>query len=233
MSARDHEDYQDNIAAYVLGALPELEGELPERHLAGCESCRAEVDGLRPVTAAMLRSVPQVEPPPSLKASLMQTVNEEAALRAGPAEAPREKRRRNWFGGWTPRLAIGLAVVVLALVAVGIATDPFGGGSSKTTTITAQIDRKLMPAGSATLEVSGRNGEIKLKHAPIPPPGRVYQLWFQRGKMIERGGTFRPKADGSYDATVPVAGADAVMVTVENEGGAKAPTSPPVIQFTV
>ena len=231
MSARSHNEYQENIGAYVLGALPDLEVELLEMHLATCESCRAEVEELRPVTSALLRSVPQVEPPPSLKASLMRTVNEEAALRAGPRAAPAEKRRRRWFEGWSPRLAVGLAVGLIALaVGIGVATNQ--GGSSKTT-VTAQIDRKLMPTGSATLVVSGDNGELKLKNAPIPPSGRVYQLWFQHGKTIERGGTFTPMADGSYSASVPVSGADRVMVTVEDEGGAPAPTGPPVMQFNV
>jgi anti-sigma-K factor RskA len=234
MSVRSHEDYQENIGAFVLGALPELEAELMEKHLAGCESCRAEVDELSPVTAAMRRSVPQVEPPPSLKASLMRTVNEEAALRAGPLKAPREKRRWTWFEGWSPRLAAGIAVAVLALaVGIGVATDPFGGGGPSSTTITAQIDRKLMPTGTAVLQVSGRDGELKLRNAPAPPAGHVYQLWFQHGKTIERGGTFRPQADGSYRADLSVSDTDAVMVTVERAGGAPAPTGPPVMQFRV
>src|SRR3954463_3085934 len=98
MSTRSHEDYKDNIGAYVLGALPELEAEVLERHLATCESCRADVEELRPVTAAMARSVPQVEAPPSLKASLMEVVNSEAAARADAA--PRRTRDRRSFGSW-------------------------------------------------------------------------------------------------------------------------------------
>jgi hypothetical protein len=129
---------------------------------------------------------------------------------------------------------MGVAALVLAVgVAVGVATDPFAGGGSKTITITAQIDRQLMPTGTAVLLVSGSNGRLELKNAPAPPSGRVYQLWFQRGRTIERGGTFKPTPDGSYNATVSVAGAGAVLVTVEKAGGAGAPTGPPVMQFTV
>ena len=235
MSARSHDEYRENIGAYVLGALPELEAEVLEKHLAGCDDCRSEVDELRPVTAAMLRSVPQVEPPPSLKASLMRTVNEEAELR-GPATAkpPREKRRFRLFEGLTPRLAMGIAVAVLALgVVIGVGAERIGGGSGATT-VSAQIDRQLMPAGTAVLRVDGDQGKLTLKNAPAPPSGRVYQLWYQHGKMIERGGTFTPKPDGSYDASVPVSsGTNAVMVTVERDGGAPAPTGPPVMQFNV
>jgi anti-sigma-K factor RskA len=238
VNARSHEEYKENIGAYVLGALPELEAELLERHLTSCESCRAEVEQLQPVPAAIARSVPQVEPPPSLKASLMATVNAEAAARAAAAPAGRRRERRSfgsWIAGLQPRVAVALALGVLALgVVVGVAADKIAGGSGPaTTTVAAKIDRKQMPTGQASLVVNGSTGKLELTGAPQPPSGRVYQLWYQHGKTIERGGTFRPHSDGSYDADVPVAGANAVMVTVEHTGGAPAPTGPPVMQFAV
>ena len=230
MNARSHEDYKDNIGPYVLGALPELESELLERHLAGCETCRAEVERLQPVTAAMARSVPQVEPPPSLKESLMATVNAEAAT-------PAARRERRGFGAWIaglqPRMAVALAAAVLVLgVVVGVGIDKLAGGGG-TTTVAAQVDRKLLPTGQASLAVNGDTGRLELTGMPQPPRGRVYQLWYQHGKTIDRGGTFRPRNNGSYDADIPVGGADRVMVTVERAGGAPAPTGPPVMQFTV
>jgi anti-sigma-K factor RskA len=230
VNARSHEEYRENIGAYVLGALPELEAELIERHLAGCETCRAEVEELRPVTAAIARSVPQVEPPPSLKASLMEIVNAEAS----PAAKPR-RSFAGWFSALQPRMAAAMAVGVLALgVAVGVAVDQIAtSGGANTMTIAAKIDRKLMPTGDASLAVNGNKGTLELTGAPQPPPGRVYQLWYQHGKTIERGGTFRPRGDGSYNADVSVGDTDAVMVTVERAGGVPAPTGPPVMQFTV
>jgi anti-sigma-K factor RskA len=235
VNARSHEEYKDNIGAYVLGALPELEAELLERHLAGCESCRAEVAELRPVTAAIGRSVPQVEPPPSLKANLMEIVNAEAAARA--EAAPRRERRSfgSWFPRLQPRMAAALALGALALgVVIGVgASQLAGSGGGETKTVAAKIDRKLMPTGDASLQLKGDTGKLELTGAPQPPAGRVYQLWYQHGKAIERGGTFRPRSDGSYEADVSVAGTDRVMVTVERKGGAPAPTGPPVMQFPV
>lgn len=234
MTTRTHEDYKDNIGAYVLGALPELESELLERHLSGCETCRAEADELRPVTAALARSVPQVEAPASLKASLMAVVASEAAVRSGaPARQP---RRRRSFGTWVsnlqPRMAAAMALAVLALgVVVGVAADKLSTGGGSSTTIAAKIDRKLMPTGDALLEVKGNAAQLDLTGAPQPPAHHVYQLWFQHGKSIERGGTFRPNRDGTYRSDVSVANTDAVMVTVERAGGAPAPTGPPVMQF--
>jgi anti-sigma-K factor RskA len=235
MTTRSHEEYKDNIGAYLLGALPELEVELLERHLAGCETCRAEIEQLQPVTVALARSVPQVEPPPSLKASLMATVNAEAAMRAGtPVTAPRRERRSlaQWLSGLQPRMAAGMAVAVLALgVVVGVTAERLGGGTQSTRTLAAKIDRKLLPTGTASLEVKGSNAKLDLTNTPQPPAGRVYQLWYQHGKMIERGGTFRPRPDCSYRADVPVSGTNAVMVTIERAGGAPAPTGPPIMVF--
>jgi anti-sigma-K factor RskA len=235
VNARSHDDYRENIGPYVLGALPELDAELLERHLAGCASCRAEVEELRPVTAAMARSVPQVDPPASLKAGLMEVVNAEAAARMTTSPKRRRRSPGSWFSGLQPRMAAAMALAVLALgVVVGVTADKLAtGGAEKTTTVAAKIDRKLMPTGEALLAVNGGNATLRLSGAPQPPAGRVYQLWYQHGKTIERGATFRPGRDGSYRADVPVAGADAVMVTVERDGGAPAPTGPPVMRFTV
>jgi anti-sigma-K factor RskA len=231
MSSRTHEEYKENLGAYVLGALPELESELFERHLATCEDCRAEVEELRPVTGALARSVPQVEAPPELKESLMAIVNAEAAERGGATADPKPKRR--WFAGLQPRVAVAMALGVLALgVVVGVVADKIaGGGSTSSTTVAAKVDRARWGDGSATLEVSGDKGTLELSGAHQPPAGRVYQLWYQHGKMIERGGTFRPQTGGSYKAELPVKGANAVMVTVEREGGAPAPTGPPLLVF--
>ena len=235
MTARNHDEYRENIGPYVLGALPELDAELLERHLAGCESCRAEVEDLQPVTAAMARSVPQVEPPPSLKASLMEIVRAEAAARAGEAAGPRRERRSfgSWFSGLQPRMAAALAAAVLVVgVGVGVAVDKLASsGGTQTQTVAAKIDRGRIPTGNASLALSGDTGQLRVTGAPQPPTGRVYQLWYQHGKTIERGGTFRPAADGSYQARLPVNGANAVMVTVERQGGVPAPTGPPVMQF--
>ena len=57
-----------------------------ERHLRGCDDCRDEVERLRPAADALPRSVEQVEPPPSLKRSLMEVVEREARARRRGAE---------------------------------------------------------------------------------------------------------------------------------------------------
>jgi len=76
---------------------------------------------------------------------------------------------------------------------------------------------------------------VRLNGAPRLPVGRVYQLWIQRGKMIERGPVFTVDINGRGSSTIPggVRGADAVMMTVERAPGADAPTSAPIVRFNV
>jgi hypothetical protein len=234
VSARPHDEYQENIAAYVLGALPELDAHLLEQHLAGCESCQAEVELLRPVGHGLARSVPQVEPPASLKASLMRTVNEEAQRRE--ARAPRGILQR--LSALEPRIALAGALAVLAFgVVIGVGVDRLANHGAATHTIAAKIDRRLMPTGTAVLKVSAndRHATLEVSGAPAPPAGRVYQLWIQRGKTIKPGPVFTVGPHGSRSASVPggVRGAQAVMVTVEKAGGAQAPTGRPVMTIPV
>lgn len=238
MSTRSHSDYKDNIGAYVLGALPELEAEVLERHLAGCDECRADVAELQPVTNAIARSVPQVEPPASLKKSLMETVDAEAAVRSGSEGRARLQWRgiAAWLGGARPRLAMAGALAVLAIgVVIGVTAGQVSRDAGSRT-VAARIDRKLMPAGGAALEVTGDRSRatLKLTGAPAPPAGRVYQLWVQRGKTVERGPVFTVRG-GSAAKEIPggVRGANTVMVTLERAGGANAPTGPPIMSFTV
>ena len=68
MTRVDHTSFSDDVGAYLLGALTDLEREAFERHLAECAECRDEVERLRPAADALPRSVEQMEPPPSLKA---------------------------------------------------------------------------------------------------------------------------------------------------------------------
>ena len=83
----EHERHQEDVGAYLLGALEPAEQAAFEGHLAGCPECRAEVEQLRVAADALPRSVEPFAPPPSLKRSLMEAVREDAA-----AQRARERR---------------------------------------------------------------------------------------------------------------------------------------------
>jgi anti-sigma factor RsiW len=235
MSARDHAEYREEIGAYLLGALTDLERQAFERHVAGCAECRDELERLRPAADALPRSVEQVEPPPGLKTSLMEVVESEARERSGAPAArrrePRRRIRRPSLAGFRPALVA--AALALGLVAgFGVAQL---GGDDDARTVAATVDDARLPDASGTLQIQGdgEKGAILTLHG-MPPAGgeRVYQAWLQRDGTMVPQPTFEVRADGGAAVAVPedLSGAEAVLVTREARGGARAPSEQPLIR---
>jgi Anti-sigma-K factor rskA/Putative zinc-finger len=230
----DHTTHKDEVGAYLLGALTDPERELFEAHLATCADCRLEVERLQPAADLLPRSVEQVEPPPGLKASLMEVVQREAGERAGAPAGRRQRaalgeRLRGLFGPMRPALAAG--VLALGLL-VGFGVAQLGGEDSRT--ITASVDRDVLPDATANLEVlgDGEDGAIlRVQGMPSPGPGRVYQAWVMRDGMVEPEPTFEVRSDGGGAGAVPadLADAEAVLVTREQRGGATAPSEDAIL----
>jgi anti-sigma-K factor RskA/putative zinc finger protein len=243
VTATDHARYADDPGAYLLGALGEHERQAFEAHLAVCAECRQEVDRLRPAAEALPRSVTPLAAPPTLKRSLMEVVEQEAAERR-PARVRRPLRQRLTdlvpsFAGARPAVAWVSAAVLLAIgIAGGVGIGQLVSGEDEARTVSASVDRSRVPNGSASLVVpaGGRDGAILRVHGlPRLGPKRVYQVWVQRGHEVIPGPTFLPRADGSGAAAVPdsVDDADAVMVTREARGGAPAPGEDPIVRVRI
>ena len=142
--SRDHEQYEENVGAYLLGALTELEAEVFERHVASCASCRQDFEHMRVASEALPRAVEPVVPPASLKKSLMEIVNAEARERERVARS-RTWRDRLRLPQLRPAFALGMAAVLAVGVAIGIGVAGIGGSSSKT--VAAVVDHGRLPMG--------------------------------------------------------------------------------------
>lgn len=225
-----HERFEQELGAYVLGALEDDESRALEQHLDDCAYCRAEQQRLQLATDALPRSVLQVAPPPSLRESLMAEVY-------GEAPAGRRRRLRDLLpdlGGMRPQLAW---VSASFLLAVGIAC---GWGitqladSDDTRVISAQVDEQRVPFASASLVVhedSDGGAILRVNGMPSLPSHRVYQVWIQRGRELAPGTLFNVGEDGTGTPAVrSVDDAEAVLVTREAAGGARAPSEKPIVQ---
>jgi hypothetical protein len=233
VSQREHERYREDVGAYLLGALPDPDRQAFERHLAGCPECREDVERLRPAADSLPRSVEPLDPPASLKASLMESIQGDRAQTAPLGRRLAGRFRLPWRV--TPSLAWAAAAVLLA---VGIATG-FGVGRALeedgATTVAAEVDRTRMPRASGSLSVpeGGEAGAIlRLEGMPPPPGGRVYQAWLQRDGELEPHQTFEVGAGGTGAVAIPgdVSDAEAVLVTRERRGGAATPSEDPVVR---
>ena len=229
MTMRAHEEYEENVGAYLLGALTELEADVFERHLMGCESCRAEVERLRVAAEALPRTVTPMRPPPELKASLMEIVEGEAAAKEG-RRSRRSRLRLPQLLRVRPALALAGAALLL-FVGVGLGVALSGGDDSRT--LAAQVDGARLPGTTGSLMVGAgdQGGVLRVQNLPEAPGGRVYQVWLMRGNEVMPRALFVPRADGTGEAGIPddLEGYDAVLVTREPRGGARKPSEAPLL----
>lgn len=216
----DHARHQDDVGAYLLGALNDPERQAFERHVAGCSDCREELARLQPAADALPGSVQQFEPPPRLKASLMEVVEREA--RAEQPAAPRPRPRLRFF----MRPAFVAAALLVGLVA-GFAAAQLGGDEPRT--LAATVDR-AMPEAGGTLRVSDGEGTLRLHDMPELGGTRVYQVWLQHGDRMVPARTFEVGDDGRGAVELSdVDDADGVYVTREPRGGAEVPSEDPIV----
>ena len=238
MTARDHTAYRDEIGAYLLGALTDLERQAFEHHLESCPQCRDEIEQLRPAAESLPHSVEQVEPPPGLRTSLMEVVAKEARERPG-ATAPRRSLRERLLPAGLIRPALaGAALAVGLLAGFGVAQLGQDEGE-QVRTFAATVDDQRLPTadGNVKVEGDGENGAI-LRLTGMPSLGgeRVYQAWVQRSD-----GTFAPQPtfevgeDGNGAVAIPddLSDAEGVLVTREPRGGSTAPSEQPLLNVTL
>jgi anti-sigma-K factor RskA len=214
----EHGSHRDDVGAYLLGALNDLERQAFERHLRGCAECQEEVERLRPVAEALPGSVVQLDPPAGLKKRLMAEVEGEA-----PAERPAARRPRLRF----PRPAFVAAALLLGL-AIGFGVAQLGGDED-TRTVPVSV-AKAMPKAGGTLEVSDDSATLRLHDMPDLGSTRVYQVWLQHGDRLVPARTFEVGSSGRGDVELSdVGNADGVYVTREAPGGAQVPSEDPIV----
>jgi anti-sigma factor RsiW len=221
-----HADQVENVGAYALGALPELDAQVFERHLMSCDECQEELLRLNEAVEALPRSVAPHKPPPSLKASLMDVVNKEAE--------PTRRRRRFVVPQFRPAIAWAAAACVLAL-GIGYGLSELGDDEASTRTLSARVDDQRLPGATGSLSVSDSGSVLSVEGMPDAGRGRVYEVWVERDGEVEPASIFDVNDRGSGAAAVPgsLEDVDAVMVTREKRGGVEQPTEMPVIRVDV
>jgi hypothetical protein len=235
----EHDNFYEEIPAFMLGVLDPEEARALERHAEGCDRCQNELRWLTPAVRALPETVNLETPPPQLRARLMAEVRSDAAALAGPepAAAPERRGFGAWLRGlnvggltWKPLTGFAAAILIVAAFA-GYEVGNSGGGSGTSTPQISQVGPQKEPSGiTATVVRNGDRGSIKLTGVKTLPKGRVLEAWVQRGEDIEPvQALFVP--DGRGNAMTQIAdldGVERVMVTREPAGGTKAPTSTPI-----
>jgi anti-sigma-K factor RskA len=251
MTPLDREAMMDLVAAYALGVLPQSEAALVTAFILSDEEARAEYQALRPVADAIALSAE--EPVDSarsarMKERLMSRVRAEAAA---SNVVPLARGRRPALIGTALAAA---AAVVFALISTAqnlqLRSDLANANKQNAAmqssiaadmqlhvrerTMIADLmapDAERFPVAEGDVVRHGEHIYFALRSLPTLPKGKVYQAWtFIKGQKAPNPSvTFLPGPSGV--AVVALSGTAqnvaAVAVTVEPEGGSKAPTSKP------
>jgi anti-sigma-K factor RskA len=221
----------DLTAAYALDALDPEDAREYETHLARCERCRDELASLSEAAGALAYATEAPPPPPELRARILQQARRERSN-----VVPLRPR-------WVVPVAAAAAVAAVAAVVLGIWAASLSSkldGRTEALNDQQRITAVLSDPGSrrnafaddrGTLVVSPSGDAVLVMNRLAPArPGRTYEAWIARGGSPEPAGTF----DGGGDVSVVLLARRvpqdaAVLLTVERDGGADAPTSQPFL----
>jgi anti-sigma-K factor RskA len=245
VTARD--ELHASSGAYALDALSGAERAEFERELTISEHLRAEVTELMDTAVELALSVAPVEPPASLRASVL------AAIESEPQHPARVEERREATPAalkararWSPLLRVGAVAASVALV-VGLGFTIRAGIQAQNDMATASQINEIQAAedyqrasvridggGTATLVWSHRMKRSALIVAGLRdlPAGSTYELWYIDGDGVATpAGMFDMDGDGDHSVVLSgdMDAGDTVGVTVEPAGGSDAPTTDPVI----
>jgi anti-sigma-K factor RskA len=252
-----HEDAVEFLGAYALDAVDGDEFAELEEHLESCPRCRAELDGMREVAAAMGNSVEPVpeglwsqialrlpdhqedgDPPP------MPRLAQEART---PFRAPAAgaTRRRRIMVGTIGAIAVAAASVAVVL-GIGLvrADNKVSNLQAASPAVTAALrapGHQLVDLESSTSKTEQAkvvvlpSGQGYLVSSALPSldKGRTYQLWAIEGNQPVSLGLL---GDSPGQAAFTMAGATRpthLSITAEPAGGSVFPTGPIIATGTV
>ena len=248
------EAMMESVALYALGVLPREEAALVAAFVANDDEARREYLDLR-AAADALGHVAE-EPVDSARSARMKE-RLMARVRSGAATGGTVAQRRigavypAWL--WGSSLAAAAAIVLAVITVaqdVGLRGD-LAAAQRRAQTMQTQLaqservaaqDRRtltdlLAPDAKRYVVAAGtivvRRDRIYFAFSKLPPlpRGRVYQAWTapKGSTAVAPSVTFTPNGDGVAVVALPVDATrvGAVAVSVEPEGGSKAPTTTP------
>ncbi|WP_317996140.1 anti-sigma factor [Vulcanimicrobium alpinum] len=247
------DEMMEVVALYALGVLPREESALVAAFVAGDDDARREYHDLRAAADTIAFAA---EEPVDSAASARMKERLVAKVRADAAGGNPVARRRigpnpGWL--WGTGLAAAAALVFsFVTVAQDVAlrgdlaqtkrraetlanqlaqTERVSRNDRQTLTDLVSSDARRYEVAQGAVVVRGDHVYFALSKLPALPKGRVYQAWtvLKGAKAVQPSVTFTPNADGVAVVQLPVDALKigAVAVTVEPDGGSKAPTTSP------
>ncbi len=233
-----HLTFQEDLSAFVLGALDANETAALETHLQTCEACRAELAEYQRVSAGLLSALPPQAPRPALKRILQKRL------------APPRPQFKLSLG----QIAIASAFILLLALNIVSILQVYSLRQQQ-----AELNKQYYSAQTAiamlaypgiqpvSFDQNGISGSLLADrnrnllavfawHLPAAPAGKTYQMWLIDAKGDRtNGGLLVPDADQPFVMAViaspgPLTNFTGLGVTLEPSGGSPQPTGPKVLR---
>jgi anti-sigma-K factor RskA len=247
-----HEEVQQQLDAYALGALDDVSARRIDTHLSdGCRDCADELHAWKQTTNMLAYAVNPVSPSPSVKTQLLSRINNSkpsAQNLAKPAHTVATSTRTDWRG-W--------AVAAVLLIAFGVVFVYSMVQSRRVAEIEATNlkDRtKLQRQNAALALLEARDARITAlspakddvtsaatiiwspsqkqwtmitQRMANAPTNKSYQLWFIVNDRKISGGVFNSPDEIAQQGLPPeITSADVIAITLEKSGGSPQPEGP-------
>jgi anti-sigma-K factor RskA len=213
-----HQEFLDQVDAYVLGALEPEEARALEQHLENegpHPQCEAALARARETAAKLAADLEPVSPPPRVWEGVSRAIAEgqEPAPRtpelpSTPAAASESIRRLRPIPPWTYAIA-GAAAVVLVLA--GINVREAHRSAAQASTAAAECRKELAETridalrkeDAIQLLLEAGTQIVSLKSSPpapgAVPPGSGVVLFNPRGRALFLGKSFQAQATQDYE----------------------------------
>ncbi len=239
----DHDEIENTLTAFLLGATDAEEAEVIRVHLEGCASCQALAQRLRRSVDALPLAVDLVAPPVRLRERILAAAAvARQATRGRPQRAPipRLPRPRTRGLPWTPRFQATIAAAAVVAFALGAGLGlGLGRSVAPAQQSAAAVAEYSLSGTGAMAGAHGRVFELRREGLTLvqfsglrqPDQGKVYELWLiSKDGQASPASVFVPDSQGSHVVVLArnLAGLKALAVTAERApDGATAPTQQP------
>ncbi len=252
--ARSHDEMMEIVALYALGVLSREETALVAAFVANDDEAAREYRALRASADAVAFSAD--EPVDSarsarMKERLLARVASDAAVGANSVARRRIGTNSGWLVGTGLAAAAALIFSVVTVAQDVSLRGDLAQANRRAATLTSQLadtervgqhDREMVTdlvapdahryeVAAGAVVVRADRIYFALANLPALPKGKVYEAWTQAkgATAMQPSVTFVPNGDGIAVVALPIDASKvgAVALSVEPDGGSKAPTSSP------
>ena len=204
------------VAAYALDALEDSERRDFEEHLATCDQCREELEGLRDAAAALAYVPEGPAPPPALRDRVLKRVHDDRG-----SNVVQFRRRYALPAVAAFAVAAAAAAIVLAVWGSNLSSSL----DRKDAIAQVLATGKRVQMGSASQVVVGSDGRtVVVSNLGPAPAGKTYELGVIQGGSVRSAGLFGAGKASPVLLSRNVPKGAHVGVSIEKSGGVKQPT---------